>query len=436
MTEDTSPTTAPADAGSAPTDAEQPRWERTAQLVVDHIAYALLGLSFALAMLDSSLTRPERAVVTVLALAAVVWIRLMYFGVACKDRGGRRVAAMVYFAGFLVFAAVLMHLRPIFLVFMIAGFFHAEVLRPWPVTFLGVGLVSLLINTMLPDLSLDDPETLVFPGVIFVIQTLTIGGGMLIGQRMMELSETRRRTVVDLETALRENAGLHAQLVTQAREAGMLDERQRLAREIHDTLAQGLTGIITQLEAAGRARGRSDQRDRHIETATRLARESLTEARRSVRALHPEPLDNARLPEALTDVGHRWTAVNDVHAQVTTTGTLRPLHPTVEVTLLRVAQEALANVAKHAAASRAVVTLSYMDDVVTLDIHDDGAGFTPGADAATGNGATSATSGYGLTAMRHRIDQLGGTFHVESQPGAGTCVSVSVPAIAPGAVDA
>jgi signal transduction histidine kinase len=435
MTQETSPTVAPPDAGSAPTAAsEPPRWERTAQLVVDHIAYALLALSFLLSIADPTLSSRGRVLVAVLTVTAVVWIRLMYFGrVACGDRSERPVVAAVYFAGFLVLATLLMLQHPAFLIFMIAGFFHAEVLHPWPLLFVGVGLVSLILNTLLADLSLDDPETLVFPAVIFVIQTVSIGGGMLIGKRMTALSETRRRMVADLETALRENAGLHAQLVTQAREAGVLDERQRLAREIHDTLAQGLTGIITQIEAASRSKERSDARDRHIETATRLARESLMEARRSVRALHPEPLDNARLPEALTDVGRRWTAVNDVQAQVTTTGTLRPLHPTVEVTLLRVAQEALANVAKHAAASRAVVTLSYMDDVVTLDIRDDGAGFTP---AAAGNGARPAASGYGLTAMRHRIDELGGTFHIESQPGAGTCVSVSVPANAAGASDA
>jgi signal transduction histidine kinase len=107
----------------------------------------------------------------------------------------------------------------------------------------------------------------------------------------------------------------------------------------------------------------------------------------------------------------------------------------VEVTLLRVTQEALANVAKHAAASRAVVTLSYMDDVVTLDVRDDGVGFSAGA-VAPSNGDAPEASGYGLTAMRQRIDELGGTFDVESQPGAGTCLSVSVPAIPPGASDA
>jgi signal transduction histidine kinase len=426
-------------AAHAPTEAERPRWERIAELVVDHIAYVLLAVSYILVMTDTSLTAAHRAVIPALVVAAVIWIRLMYFGrVTCGDRGEHPVAAAVYFAGFLVLAFVLMQQNQIFLVFLIAGFFHAEVLRPWPVTFLGVGLVSLLLNTLtlLADVSpLEDPGTLVFAAVIFVIQTVSIGGGMLVGQRVMELSETRRQMVADLETALQENAGLHAQLVTQAREAGVLDERQRLAREIHDTLAQGLTGIIAQLEAASRAKERPAARDKHIETAARLARESLTEARRSVQALHPEPLENARLPAALADVGERWSTVSGVNAQVTATGTTRPLHPAIEVTLLRVTQEALANVAKHAAASRAVVTLSYMDDVVTLDVRDDGVGFAADAGAVRRNGDAPAVSGYGLTAMRQRVDEYGGTFSVESEPGRGSCVSVSVPAIPPGATD-
>ena len=115
---------------------------------------------------------------------------------------------------------------------------------------------------------------------------------------MAELGEANRQ----LTETVQENAGLHAQLLTQAREAGVLDERQRMAREIHDTLAQGLTGIITQLEAAEQTRDRSADWRRHVDNALALARESLTEARRSVQALRPEPLETARLPDALVEL--------------------------------------------------------------------------------------------------------------------------------------
>ena len=163
----------------------------------------------------------------------------------------------------------------------------------------------------------------------------------------------------------------------------MLDERQRMAREIHDTLAQGLTGIVTQLQAAERATERSPADPaglrRHLAAATRLARDSLTEARRSVDALRPEPLEGCRLSEALVGVAERWSALNVIPVRVTTTGAARPIDPEAEFALLRAAQEALANVARHAHATRVGLTLSYMENVVALDVRDDGVGFDPAA---------------------------------------------------------
>ena len=152
----------------------------------------------------------------------------------------------------------------------------------------------------------------------------------------------------------------------------MLDERQRMAGEIHDVLAQGLTGIVTQLEAADQAAGRPADWRRHLGQAKQLARDSLTEARRSVQALSPQPLAEAGLPDALADVVDGWSTMNGVTAELITTGTAQPLLPEIETTLLRTAQEALANVARHAGASRVALTLSYMEDLVTLDVRDDG----------------------------------------------------------------
>jgi signal transduction histidine kinase len=137
-----------------------------------------------------------------------------------------------------------------------------------------------------------------------------------------ELVEANQRS----DAVIAENAGLQAQLLTQAREAGVLEERQRMAREIHDTLAQGLTGIITQLEAAQRTRDDAEHQ-RRIDNAKALARDSLTEARRSVQALKPQALDGARLPDALAEEAARWSATSGVAADVTTTGVARPLHP-------------------------------------------------------------------------------------------------------------
>jgi signal transduction histidine kinase len=236
-------------------------------------------------------------------------------------------------------------------------------------------------------------------------------------QAIDELTEANEK----LEASLRENAGLHAQLVAQAREAGVLDERQRMAREIHDTLAQGLVGIITQLEAATQAPRSDREWKRHTDAAVELARESLAEARRSVQALQPVPLKQARLPDALGAVARTWSERSGVPATVTPTGRPRPVGPDIEVALLRTAQEALANVAKHARAKRVGLTLSYMDDLVTLDVRDDGMGFAAPSPRLR-NG------GFGLTAMRQRVEGLAGSLEVESEPGAGTTVAASVPA--------
>jgi signal transduction histidine kinase len=241
----------------------------------------------------------------------------------------------------------------------------------------------------------------------------------------MEEQEKRKQVVTDLEAALMENAGLHAQLVVQAREAGVLDERQRLAGEIHDTLAQGLAGIITQLEAAEQLRNDPDESQRHVEQARKLARESLTEARRSVQALRPGQLEGTHLPEAVAQLAKDWSRASGVAVRIETTGDAVPLSPEIEVTLFRVAQEALTNVAKHAHANRVGLTLSYLEDVVLLDVRDDGAGFKVGSEDTVEAGENGHR--YGLSAMRQRLRRVSGSLEVESRPGGGTAISASVP---------
>jgi signal transduction histidine kinase len=231
-----------------------------------------------------------------------------------------------------------------------------------------------------------------------------------------------------LEESLRHNADLQEQLLTQARQSGVSEERRRLAREIHDTLAQGLIGIITQLQAAqGAGAGGGEEAARHLELAIGLAREGLTEARRSVQALAPQPLAEARLPDAIQDVATRWCELHSLEVSFTTTGTPRVMRPEVEVALLRTAQEALANVARHAHATRVGLTLSYMEDLVTLDVRDDGVGF------ATVNGSgprrpVDAPGGFGLGGMRQRVEGVAGTLEIESEPDGGTAICAAVPA--------
>jgi signal transduction histidine kinase len=215
-------------------------------------------------------------------------------------------------------------------------------------------------------------------------------------------------------------------LLDQVRRAAVRDERQRMAREIHDTLAQGFTSIVMQLEAAEGALDRAglDVARQHIDQARLMARESLAESRRLVWALRPESLERDSLPDALSRLGREWSDQTGVAAEVVVTGQRTALHPEVEVTLLRAAQEGLNNVRRHARATAATITLSYLDDVVLLDVHDNGAGFDPDRPAGESN---TAGTGFGLMAMQQRVAQLGGVVTVESAPGEGTTVAVEIP---------
>ncbi len=263
-----------------------------------------------------------------------------------------------------------------------------------------------------------------------VASTLTWFGWIGNEQQQRRAREVSALTEANarLEESLRHNADLQEQLLTQARETGVSEERRRMAREIHDTLAQGLMGIITQLQAAqGAGAAVGGEEARHIELAISLARESLTEARRSVQALAPQPLAEARLPDAIQDVARRWCELHALEVSFTTTGSPRVMRPEIEVALLRTAQEALANVAKHAHATRVGLTLSYMEDVVTLDVRDDGVGF------ATVNGSgprrpLDAPGGFGLGGMRQRVEGVAGTLEIESEPEGGTAICAAIPA--------
>ncbi|WBB92930.1 sensor histidine kinase [Verrucosispora sp. WMMC514] len=370
-----------------------------------------------------------------LVVAGLTTCWVTWFVILSPQLPERRVSMYFYYVGLLAFAAVLVVASPWYGFFAWVGFLHAFLVLHGRWRFVGMAATAVLVATAQGG-GLPSSRSHWSLWLVLVLVNLGLAGAVswfnLVGERE---EAKRKRLVAELAAAnrqlaetVRENEGLHAQLITQAREAGVLDERQRMAQEIHDTLAQGLTGIITQLEAAEQTRDHSADWRRHIDNALALARDSLTEARRSVRALRPEPLETARLPDALSELGERWSALHGVAADVNTTGTPRPLHPEIEVTLLRAAQEALSNVARHAAASRVGLTLSYMSDVVTLDVRDDGSGF----DVADGPATPDQDGSYGLTAMRQRVTRVGGQLAVESEPGGGTAVSASVPAL-PGA---
>ncbi|MDV5149232.1 sensor histidine kinase [Streptomyces sp. SBC-4] len=242
-------------------------------------------------------------------------------------------------------------------------------------------------------------------------------------QALYRESERRRRLIEELiET--------RAELAAAERHAGTLAERERLAREIHDTLAQGLSSIQLLLRAAERALPPDSPAAGHIDRARQAAQDNLAEARRFVRALSPPDLEHGSLAAALERLCEPGTGSGAYgshepgagpRVRFSVSGTPAELPTPYEVALLRIAQSALANTVRHASASRAEITLSFMGASVTLDVVDDGKGFDPGSVRQSSEG------GFGLPAMRSRAESLGGTFTVESAPGQGTAVAVSLP---------
>ena len=392
-------------------------WEEWIDRVFGWMPYATLATSLVLVQLTAQ-TASDRWWSVGLAVVAAVWTWLTFTRFGSPIRLDQQTLR-IYFVGFVVIATVAVIQEPVFLIYGITGFFHAALLRPWSLAFTGIGVSAAIVQSTIVYPNGTSTDWFIYIGVV-AVQTAAVGAGLYAGDRMMVIAEERRLALMRLETTTRENAGLHEQLVAQAREAGILDERQRMAREIHDTIAQSLTGVVTQLEAVQHSWSDEAEMRRHIENASHLAREGLTEARRSVQAMRPSPLDDSRLPEALSDVTEQWSEIAGVDAVVVTVGDRQPLRPEVEVTLLRVAQEALANVEKHAQASRVGVTLSFMDDSVTLDVRDNGVGFD--------RSAQTRSESYGLSAMGQRIEHLQGELHIESAPGDGTAISASVPA--------
>jgi len=252
-----------------------------------------------------------------------------------------------------------------------------------------------------------------------IIGVVVIGWAALLAlwmRTVMRESAQRKKLIEQLEAAQEE-------LAVAERQSGVLEERQRMAQEIHDTLAQGFTSIVLQLEAADQALpedlGAVEER---IHKARDTARTNLEEARRLVMALQPESLQHNSLEDALRREAERWSQNCGVSTNFSSTGEPQALHPQQEVTLLRALQEGLNNVFKHAEAGEVIVTLSYMADQVALDIQDNGVGFdTQDADAITRDG------GYGLRVMRQRAEQVGGKVYIESKTGKGTTLVIQLP---------
>jgi signal transduction histidine kinase len=210
-----------------------------------------------------------------------------------------------------------------------------------------------------------------------------------------------------------------AEVTRLSREAGTAAERERLAREIHDTLAQGFTSIVTLTQAMESELDTDpDAVRRHLALAGRTARENLAEARAMVAALAPSELASGSLQEALRRQASRVADETALLVECDVDSPLPSLKTAAEVVLLRGAQEALTNVRKHAKATTVLIRLSAVDSGVRLLVRDDGEGFSP----------AEPTDGFGLRGMRSRVEQVGGRLSVRSDRGDGTELELEVPA--------
>ncbi|MEO6957208.1 MAG: sensor histidine kinase [Antricoccus sp.] len=322
--------------------------------------------------------------------ALLVWYG---FGVVLARRRMTRLAAVIWLGALVVgwLAAMLMSADYSWVAFAI--FLLCMHLLPTRTAIATTaGLTGVVITAQI--LSIDSNRVAQVAGPIFGA-AVAVGFGLAYRQLLAERAELARAQ--------------HA--------AGVLAERERLSRDIHDTLAQGLSSIVL-LARAGQAREEAGSRTLHQIEAT--AQENLEEARRVVRALAPAELEAMPLVEALQRAALNLEQQTGIIAAVLTDGDPIVLDQSVEVTLLRVAQSALANARQHAEAQRIAVTLTYDASEVSLDVVDNGIGFDC-------ENLPSSDSGYGLRAMRDRLTQLGGILEIESSPGGGTALAARIP---------
>ncbi len=321
----------------------------------------------------------------------------------------------IYLIGFVFIWVALVQIDTTF--FMALFGMYSQFYFMLPVKRAIVGTLMLTVGWLLLTAQLTETRlSLTDPVIWFSIIGTLLGGlfALWIGG-IIDQSADRRSLLAELQAT-------QAELAASERRAGVLAERQRLAQEIHDTLAQGFISIIMHLETAVPHLPDNPDITHPIAQAQQSARDSLAQARRVVQDLRPEPLEKATLPDAIQQVTNKWEVESGVKTAVTITGDAYPLPPDAEVTLLRATQEALANIRKHADADDVCITLSYMTDIVILDVQDNGVGLDN-----ENNLSSERSGGYGLTAMRERVAQFNGSVLLESEPGEGTTLVVTIP---------
>ena len=408
------------------------------------VQHALLGILLVLglvrAVLDGTAVLPLVLGSVLFALWYVVWV-VDVLGVAPTRRSSPRRPALWLLGLALGWGALVLVSHEFvwiaFSLWLLAG--HLLGLGPA----IGLSLVVFGVVIWAPTLATGEQPGAagVIGPAIGALFALALSRGQ---QSLVREAVERRRLVASLLRAQAESDRLGAELAAAQHESGILAERTRLSREIHDTLAQGFSSILLLARAApppdasracgalgagepGSATMRRGELLRQIEEC---AAENLLEARRVVGALAPDHLEGSGLVAALRrilDAVSTQTAVGtELRVEGEAGGSVDGLPTAVEVALLRAAQGALANVRQHSHASRVVVTLTDAGDSVRLDVVDDGRGFDAAA-WALAPPSPPELGGYGLRSSRARLRELGGGLEIESRPGSGTALSAYVP---------
>lgn len=277
------------------------------------------------------------------------------------------------------------------------------------------GAAAILVSTLVAICALGLHSGWTVGGVVGPL--VGAGVALLIGLGYQALA----REAEQREALVRELIATQGQLAATEHESGVLAERARLAREIHDTLAQGLSSIQMLLHAAERGDpGRPGTE--HIRLARETAASNLAEARRFIRELTPPQLDDQTLGGALRRLARTQWASQGLDVQVRASDTIiLPMH--LQTALLRIAQGAIANVIQHAHATTATITIAIENDQLQFTVADDGSGFDP---LLNSKEATEKSDSFGLQAASERVQQLGGTLTVDSLPGHGTTLTVDL----------
>jgi signal transduction histidine kinase len=293
---------------------------------------------------------------------------------------------------------------------------------PWPEVF-RTGKPRLLEDIRLgPDFPWRDH--LLSQGVVTILLVPMLIAGQVDGVIGIRFTRLRvfRPEETELAQALAHQARLAMQLTClseQSRQSAVMAERNRMARDVHDTLAQGFTGVIVQLEAAADAtcKGLAQEAGAHLDRAGNLARESLREARRSVQALRPQALEENHWSEALDGLIRKMTAGTGLRSEFVLRGQPMPLPADWEENLLRIGQEVLTNALRHAGATELKTQLVFASEEIRLELRDNGCGFDP----------EGKHDGFGLLGMRERVEGMGGQITIQSAKGAGSAILVALP---------